>query len=618
MNDEIFADRLRSVYFRCMTQLPLYSFSRFLNVVSTEIHETIQAKYTGIYQKNQWSGKFELITEQFCQKHKPFILEATNKIERSITQHDRESSHIDIPGYNVLTIPIYNDFQLNYYLVTIAPENVLSPTDAKTLDEETQMFFTTMHNMLDSRAEKEKSDFLSRLASRVFATPNLSSILKIVISELLAFYPDFMYHILLSQDYEVKQSLPVKLIEYSDDSTKRASTRAFMTGKIQVEEKSEEDHTCLYAPLTGKQGVYGVLQVIVPQVMRIPEQEIAFFRDVAKITGQAIENSSLYLSSHHLVKDLKLINKVAHKLNSNLKISEIIPLVKEQLENIFEPQEVAFVYYKDHVSDQLFEVASESSVFFKTSKGHEFIQFLSDEILSDHEAIFSGDYRKVFPSLNYCSLAVIPMTHGNTLQGFIVLLHESQSAFSFQNFKLAESIIQHSALAQANAILKEQLERAVITDYLTKLYSRNYLDETIHMHMEMDRLGTLILFDIDDFKNINDTYGHHVGDKVIIQVANILMTSCVKDAIPARWGGEELALYLPHYGAKEAVQVAENIRKKVKQETNPNVTLSSGVATWRKGESLNVNDLFIRSDQALYTAKNNGKNQVVIDEKSLA
>lgn len=617
MSDDILVDRLRSVYFTAMTQLPLYSFYHFLNYVASQIQETIEAKYISIYQKSLWSDQFKLVTEHFCQEHKPFLLDTTDKIAHTITQIEATDLDVQIPGYKVLTIPIYNNFQLKYFLIVIAPNQILSRKDAKILTEETQKFFTTIHNLLDSRAEKEKSEFLSRLSSRIYATPNLSKILKIVISDLLSFYSSFTYRILLSQDYEVEQDLPIQLIDYSDDAIKRASTRAFITGKIQIEEKTVEKNTCLYLPLTGKQGVYGVLQVVVPQVMRIPEQEIAFFRDVSKRVGQAIENASLYQTSHHLVRDLKLINKVSHQLNSNLKIAEIIPLVKEQLENIFKPHEIAFVYYEPDSENESFSVASKSSAFFKTQKGHEFIRFLSNKIKEDFEPIFSGDYTKTYPSLKHHSLIAIPMSHGNILQGFIVILHNEQSAFSFQNFQLAESIIQHSALAQANAILNEQLEQAVITDYLTKLYSRSYLDETIHMHMQMDEIGTLILFDIDDFKEINDTYGHHVGDRVIIQVAKILMDSCVKDSIPARWGGEELALYLPHYNAKDAVAVAETIRKKVKQNTKPKVTLSSGVATWQKGEQLSVNDLFIRSDKALYTAKNSGKNQVVVDQKSL-
>src|SRR5699024_3667384 len=111
--------------------------------------------------------------------------------------------------------------------------------------------------------------------------------------------------------------------EYSDDATKRASTKAFMTGHSQVEKQREKQTTCLYVPLTGHQAVYGVLQVTFPGLVEIPKEKFKFFSRFSAIAGQAFENSSLYQTSHHLVTDLKLINNIAHKLNSNLKTSEI-------------------------------------------------------------------------------------------------------------------------------------------------------------------------------------------------------------------------------------------------------------------------------------------------------
>src|SRR5690625_893856 len=573
MTHEIFSERLKSVYFTSITQLPLYSFHGYLKYVAAQIHETIPAKYTGIYKINILTVKFKLIIKKFCQNHKTFIVKKTIKIKQSIVQQNNDQIDIKIPGYKLVTISIHNDFKLNYYLVIIAPDEDLSVTQAQILNDETQNLFTAMYTFLNIQNEKEKSDFLKDLSSRIFSTSDLGEILRSVLSEISTYYPTFTYHFLLSQDYEAGSNLPVKLIEYSDDATKRSSTKAFMTGKVQIEELEHNDSTCLYAPLRGRQGVYGVLQVIVPQVLHIPDQEIYFFSNLAKITGQAIENASLYQSSHHLVTDLKLINKVSHKLNSNLEITEIVSLVKNQVQTIFDPYEIGFVYLNNECSHLTeLDIDRESSDLFRTKKGQDFISFLTDKISKNHEPIFSGDYTKVYPALAYSSLVAIPMTQGDTLQGFIIVLDRKKSSFSFQNFKLVESIIQHSALAYSNAILKEQLERAVITDYLTKLYSRNYLDETIHMHMKMDQLGCLILFDIDDFKNINDTYGHHIGDQVIIQVANILLDYGVKDAIPARWGGEELALYLPHYNVDEGVIVAENIRKLVKNTTEPNVT----------------------------------------------
>src|SRR5690625_3972450 len=184
--------------------------------------------------------------------------------------------------------------------------------------------------------------------------------------------------------------------------------------------------------------------------------------------------------------------------------------------------------------------------------------------------------------------------------------------FSFETFKFFQSLIQHYTLTVSNTMLKNRLEEAVITDYLTRLYSRNYLDEMIEKHMLEKGKGVLVLFDIDDFKEINDTYGHSVGDEVIIQIARTIQKHIYPSEIAARWGGEELALYLPDKTAEKGYLRAKHILSEVEKMTNPQVTLSCGIAAW-KGTYLNtVRQLFNRADEALYQAKHLGKNQIVI------
>ncbi|MEM5591961.1 GGDEF domain-containing protein [Niallia circulans] len=115
-------------------------------------------------------------------------------------------------------------------------------------------------------------------------------------------------------------------------------------------------------------------------------------------------------------------------------------------------------------------------------------------------------------------------------------MHPSAYHFSFDTFKLLQSLIHHSTLALTNSLLREELEKMVVTDHLTKLYSRNYLDEKIQMSLLEDKEGTFILIDIDDFKLINDTYGHQIGDDIIIQVANIIKDNIRSSDIGSRWG----------------------------------------------------------------------------------
>ena len=121
------------------------------------------------------------------------------------------------------------------------------------------------------------------------------------------------------------------------------------------------------------------------------------------------------------------------------------------------------------------------------------------------------------------------------------------------------------------------------------------------------------LVDIDNFKRVNDTYGHQVGDKILIQVSQIIKTSIRDSDIAARWGGEELAVYLPQVAKAQTIRIAERIRVRVLEETNPQVTVSCGVSDWNwEEDKISVESLFYRADMALYQAKNNGRNQIRI------
>lgn len=617
MGQKQLKEKLSNMCLSVLTKMSIYTYEKIISLFIERLHALLEVSYTSIFRVNQWTNLYELVYDI----KKEEDLQEINHIIHVIREYMNTSTmtchpEIKIDGhYELIKLPIYQASKLSGYMIIVNQKNVFNKNDFHMIKREIERFFSIVHHMNHFKTSKEKNKLLFHLSTRLYTTTNRTMILKEIISAIQSLYPNFSFYILLSQDLETDDLLPVKSIEYSDEATKRVSTKAFITGDVQLEERVKERHTCLYAPLKGKQGVYGVLQIVSPNIVCFPHKDIEFIKTFANVTGQAIENATMYQTSNHLVTDLKLINHVTHKLNSNLKLSEIITIMKEQMINICHPTHIGFIYYKED-TDAVFDLLPGSSSYFNTEEGETFTNYLAQRMKEKPESIFSGDFTKKSQLLSYRSMMAIPMKQGSTLTGFIVMLHKESSAFSFENFKLMESMIQHSALALANAILKDQLEKAVITDYLTQLYSRSYLDEMIHMHMKVDETGALVLFDIDDFKEINDTYGHHIGDQVIIQVADILLACSDNGNIPALWGGEELALYLPHATLGEGVKIAGDIRRKVEMITQPKVTLSSGVSTWTEGIDDNVDDLFIRADRALYDAKGLGKNRVVTERYS--
>jgi diguanylate cyclase len=175
--------------------------------------------------------------------------------------------------------------------------------------------------------------------------------------------------------------------------------------------------------------------------------------------------------------------------------------------------------------------------------------------------------------------------------------------------------------------LQEHLETVrneSLTDPLTGLANRKYFDQMLERALAdtkpTDEPLSLMLTDIDHFKKFNDTFGHLTGDQVLRLVAQAVKQNVKGQDIAARYGGEEFAIILPNTGLRQALTVADHIRRGVvskeliKRSTGENlgrVTISVGVAMLHHGES--VQAIIERADACLYAAKRNGRNQVICE-----
>lgn len=462
--------------------------------------------------------------------------------------------------------------------------------------------------------EEARYEQLYRVTSKFHSSMDMDEVLAEVIRTLKEVYPSFDCVLLLSHDTTCDQDLPIRDLEYGSDSENQAAAQAYLTGNVQFEDSIIDGRSVLYAPLKGKQGIYGVLQITAPNTLSFPKQEVGFIELLANTAGSALENAQLYQQSRKLISDLQLINKTSHRLNTNLRLSDTISFMADQIRTSFDAQEIGFLLF--HAKNQ-FEILTGSSDYFFLEESQELLRYINKKMKKEKDAIFIGDL-SLDENINertYRSLMVVPMIQSNMLLGAVYVLNEAPYHFSFDKFKLLQSLIHHSTLAFTNSMLREELEKMVITDHLTKLYSRNYLDERIHLSMNTDALGAFLLIDIDDFKSINDTFGHQIGDEVIIQVANIMKKSIRDQDVGARWGGEELAIYLPKADLKTGVMVAKRLVERVESETNPKITISCGITVWHKENNDSVKKLFNRADEALYKAKQTGKNRVIIYEE---
>src|SRR6266851_4771428 len=201
------------------------------------------------------------------------------------------------------------------------------------------------------------------------------------------------------------------------------------------------------------------------------------------------------------------------------------------------------------------------------------------------------------------------------LMGAMELYLNAWRELTEDQVELLNGVASQAAIAIRHAQLFAAQEENALTDELTKLPNRRalaqrFLQET--QRARRHRAGiTFVMVDLDHFKQVNDTYGHLNGDAVLAELASILSTGLRESDVCARYGGEEFALILPETTEAGARTLAERIRAKVAAATFPGglkLTISVGVAATE--EPALFTQLIDRADQALYAAKQGGRNQV--------
>nr|WP_320191362.1 diguanylate cyclase [uncultured Desulfobacter sp.] len=246
-------------------------------------------------------------------------------------------------------------------------------------------------------------------------------------------------------------------------------------------------------------------------------------------------------------------------------------------------------------------------VFFDQEKAEEFMFNVleADQIISFRSRLRRKDNSPVW-ALCYAKVTRSKSGRVNGFNGFSI--------------DISAAVRTEKALEAAN----EKLKFASIMDGLTQIPNRRFFDETLskewNRHIRENKELAVILCDIDYFKPYNDTYGHQTGDKCLKEVARTIHGSTLRAGdLAARYGGEEFVLILPNTNLDGAKEVAERVRKavaalKIPHEGSsvaPHVTLSLGIAAVIPNQNASADNLVELADQALYEAKEGGRNQSI-------
>jgi diguanylate cyclase (GGDEF)-like protein len=218
-----------------------------------------------------------------------------------------------------------------------------------------------------------------------------------------------------------------------------------------------------------------------------------------------------------------------------------------------------------------------------------------------------------------CSLLILPLCVREVPIGTLALAARRRDAFGRDVRPALQVLANQTAVALSNAASVARLEELATTDGLTGCYNKRYFNDELKQRLQaaqrFDRKLSLVITDIDHFKVVNDTYGHHTGDVVIKELGAILKRLKRETDVVARFGGEEFCILCEETDTKGAMLLAERVRQELADtvfETELGklkVTCSLGVATF-PGNAADKQTLFASADKALYAAKHGGRNRV--------
>lgn len=252
--------------------------------------------------------------------------------------------------------------QLGYIAIKdVSKEIPFSDPILEKIGEECSKFLLKAKGICEVIFEEKRYKQLFRVTEKFHSSMDMDAVLGEIIFTLQEVYPSFTYYLMLSHDNNNHANLPIKDLEY--DSENISAMQAYVTGAIQLEDSVQEQKSILYAPLKGKQGVYGVLQVIAPNTRAFPNNEVEFITLLANTAGSALENAQLYQQSRKLIADLQLINETTRRLNSDLRLTETINFMTGQILTSFEAEEVGFVLVSENF-EQIKVLKGSTDFFF--------------------------------------------------------------------------------------------------------------------------------------------------------------------------------------------------------------------------------------------------------------
>ncbi|MEO0096046.1 MAG: sensor domain-containing diguanylate cyclase [candidate division WOR-3 bacterium] len=379
-------------------------------------------------------------------------------------------------------------------------------------------------------------------------------------------------------------------------------------------------------------------KLITPDTVGIIKEPYKF-SNLKQLLKKAIKRREQYLSNRRTVESLKnkvkemeTLNEIVRAINSSLEPKEILKIIMEKTADFIKAEGWSILLVDRSNQELVFEAAAGEAgkqligMRLKINQGvagwvARTGKSLIVEDVSKDPRFYNGVDKKT--KFTTKSILCVPMKSRDEIIGVVEVINKiGGEPFTKDDLEIFENLVQHVTIALRNAQMYRKMEETSITDDLTKLYNTRYcnqvLDELIKQRLSTRAKISLIFFDVDFFKLVDDNYGHLVGSETLKLIGARAKSVIREKDIAVRYGGDEYIIILPDTDKPTAAIIAERIRKAIEEKPFPaqedrffNVTITLGVATF-PDDALSRDELIGRADKAMYQGKMTGRNKVVV------
>ncbi len=330
------------------------------------------------------------------------------------------------------------------------------------------------------------------------------------------------------------------------------------------------------------------------------------------------------------VEELSAFNEIGKALTSTLDLRKVLDIIMEKISELFKPKNWSLLMLDEETDELCFEIAigegaeQLADVRLKIGEGiagwvaQNAEPLLISDAYSDPRFTPTAD-RKT--NVRTQSIICVPLKSKGKVLGVIEIINQLESrSFRIEDLSLLKTLADYAAIAIENARFFHKVQELTITDDMTNLFNSRYLQQQVDVEIQRARRYkdkfSMVFFDLDRFKSVNDTYGHLIGSKVLRETADIVR-SCLREVdVPTRYGGDEFVLLLPATDREQALAVTKRMRDAINafdfaadEGLNIKLTASFGIATYPDDARTKV-DIIRLADNAMYHVKETTRNGI--------